>query len=562
MDHILIEHASGEKAHQRETFATANYQRLLIGRDFTAQVRFTDVSHSVSRQHATLLYDPTRPHGLQLQDMGSRNGLFLNGRPTTGTVDLHHGDRLQIGAAGPELIVRFDPEPPPQPKPTTYIELPAATREMSVADAKVLSSTSAEPTPVGRPIGKETVERLITEQHTRTKRSVGTWAAVSGVALALAIGAGVFLAKQAQDEKLLSMADTVRDEAEKAIAKIPAPPPSKDGWQRSIATQYAGSVVYTEVSWRLIHAASKQPVYHEYRVIEVNNEQHTIPVYVLVDRGVLEPKLTTRAGAGKLIGGTHSGTGFVVHKDGFVMTNRHVAAAWMTSMPDILQCPCAIQAGDKQQFVGQVTPELTAAIRNWVPAQSRQGGGGAGSRAFFGENQIFDVTFANSKNRNAGRLVQVSNQHDVALVRIDVPYELKPVPLASAEEADQPSAGQDVIAMGYPGISPKVYSKTDSQDPFNREAQYAVVPGVSVTPGAVSRVIKPSPDGSQISTIGDVYQLTINATGPGNSGGPVFDDSGRVSGIFFAGNDRLSYAVPIKYGLELIQGQGTPVATK
>jgi S1-C subfamily serine protease len=50
--------------------------------------------------------------------------------------------------------------------------------------------------------------------------------------------------------------------------------------------------------------------------------------------------------------------------------------------------------------------------------------------------------------------------------------------------------------------------------------------------------------------------LTINATGGGNSGGPLFDDKGRVIGIFFAGrtmdNTTISFAVPIRYGLELM----------
>ncbi len=559
MDHIIIEHTSGEKAHQRETFATANYQSILIGRDLAAQVRFTDVSQSVSRQHATLEYDPRQPNVLRLKDMGSRNGLFLNGKVTTGTVALSHGDRLQIGTAGPELVVRFDPEPPPQPKATTYIELPAATREMTVSDAHILSDakegagSAQPPQPASRPIGKETVERLLAEQQTKTKRSVGAWLAVAGVVAAVLAGGVLLFAKKDHDAQLASSQAKMKE----AIASMPAPivpPPSKEGWQKAIATKYSASVVYTEVSWKLVHAGSKQPVYHEHRMVEINQQQHAIPMYVVVAKGVLEPVLTTRAGAGRLIGGTHSGTGFVVHKDGFVMTNRHVAAAWMTAMPDILRCPCGIVVGEKVQFLEQVTPELASMIRGWVPAQSLQGGGSASNRAFFGENQILDVTFANSKNRNAGRVVQVSNQHDVALIRIDVPYELTPVPLAGEADADQPTPGQDIVAMGYPGISPKVYVKTDSQDPFNRETQYAMVPGVSVTPGAVSRVIQPSADGSQISTIGDVYQLTINATGPGNSGGPVFDDSGRVSGIFFAGNDRLSYAVPIKYGLELIRG--------
>ena len=59
-----------------------------------------------------------------------------------------------------------------------------------------------------------------------------------------------------------------------------------------------------------------------------------------------------------------------------------------------------------------------------------------------------------------------------------------------------------------------------------------------------------------VSVIGDSYQLQINTTGSGNSGGPVFDDHGRVIGIFYAGlsdgRTAVTFAVPIRYGKELM----------
>jgi S1-C subfamily serine protease len=57
------------------------------------------------------------------------------------------------------------------------------------------------------------------------------------------------------------------------------------------------------------------------------------------------------------------------------------------------------------------------------------------------------------------------------------------------------------------------------------------------------------------STFGDVYQLTVNSTGPGNSGGPIFDDRGRVIGVFTSGTRgdvMITFAVPIRYGIELM----------
>ena len=54
----------------------------------------------------------------------------------------------------------------------------------------------------------------------------------------------------------------------------------------------------------------------------------------------------------------------------------------------------------------------------------------------------------------------------------------------------------------------------------------------------------------------DVYQLSTSATGSGNSGGPVFDSEGRAIGIFTygmntPGDAAVTYAIPIRYGMEL-----------
>jgi S1-C subfamily serine protease len=90
------------------------------------------------------------------------------------------------------------------------------------------------------------------------------------------------------------------------------------------------------------------------------------------------------------------------------------------------------------------------------------------------------------------------------------------------------------------------------------------VPEPTVTDGIVSKLGTETQqkDGTQIgSRHGDAFQLTINATGAGNSGGPVFNSSGKVIGIFSFGlvkrNDltRVSFAIPIKHGLLLLQPQ-------
>ena len=63
---------------------------------------------------------------------------------------------------------------------------------------------------------------------------------------------------------------------------------------------------------------------------------------------------------------------------------------------------------------------------------------------------------------------------------------------------------------------------------------------------------------------GDTYQLTINSTGGGNSGGPMFDAFGNVIGIYFAGKTtdaQISFSIPIRYGMELLK-IGDPTAAR
>jgi len=141
-----------------------------------------------------------------------------------------------------------------------------------------------------------------------------------------------------------------------------------------------------------------------------------------------------------------------------------------------------------------------------------------------------------------------------------VPQPVKKVELF--DSYDQVAAGQAITILGYPVVSPTVSVTTRSQDPFNREAQQRTVPDPTVTAGFIGRVLRGqvAPAGGKdtdyFSEFGDSYQLTANATGGGNSGGPVFDEKGRVIAIYYASRSldaRITFAVPIRYGMELMQ---------
>jgi pSer/pThr/pTyr-binding forkhead associated (FHA) protein len=78
--------------------------RIRIGRGKECEVRPVDTADAaVSRVHAELLVGPTG--ALTLKDAGSTNGTLLNGEPLAEPTPVRLGDRIQLGRAGPVLIV-------------------------------------------------------------------------------------------------------------------------------------------------------------------------------------------------------------------------------------------------------------------------------------------------------------------------------------------------------------------------------------------------------------------------------------------------------------------------
>jgi len=64
-----------------------------IGRNATAEVCLDD--STVSRHHARIVVTPA---GVTLEDLGSRNGTFVNGAQATSPVPLRDGDDVKIGS--------------------------------------------------------------------------------------------------------------------------------------------------------------------------------------------------------------------------------------------------------------------------------------------------------------------------------------------------------------------------------------------------------------------------------------------------------------------------------
>ena len=205
---------------------------------------------------------------------------------------------------------------------------------------------------------------------------------------------------------------------------------------------------------------------------------------------------------------------------------------------------------------------ITAAeVFGWVPAETQVAGGYTQWKGSIkGRNTYMDVIFSGTSLRHpASQPAQASDDHDVAIIKISIPGSLSPVTMFDNYAKVKP--GQPLTVMGYPAVAPRGFVAGRSKDTFKRDVKITTMPTPKVTPGTVESIIQGSSEFSakdiSYSTFGDSYQLTISATGEANSGGPLFDDEGRVVGIYYAGvtdiaGTQISFAVPIKYGLELM----------
>jgi S1-C subfamily serine protease len=574
MERIVLRHLSGSKANQVEEFPLSHFRELTIGRDPSATVRYDpDRDDLVGRQHAKLVRDSANPNEFLITDLGSRNGTFVNKQRIVGTAKVVPGDVVQFGAGGPEFQFDLEPRPASTMRPTrigadtsapTFTPTPmpptrvggSATQPMG-APMSATPATSGPP-PTGAPpsqVGRATVERMIAQTKSESRRNL---VLVVGALLIVIAGVAAFLLLRPKPQP----GTTIINSGDPSIMTA-----------AQIASAYTNSTVYIEFAWKLINLTSGEQAYHYYIANRDENGQPLVPggpgalaCYVVVQSKTgqrIEPALDFEGKQGLPIGGGGTGSGFVVTSDGFILTNRHVGASWRTSyhfppgaergilvaqLPNGRYAPVPGQDGRLQ---------IVDAPADWVPGETLQAGMWRNAQiAVEGRNDLLNVTFAKNELRFPAKLARTSDRHDVAMIKIDVPESLTKCEFNDNYDTIKP--GDPLTVLGYPGIAPPQFGVVFSQDRFNQSYTLRTIPNPTVSTGNIGSIHRGNikPTDPVVSSFGDYYQLTVNSTGGGNSGGPVFDDHGKVIGIFTAGKwepgAAISFAVPIRYGKELM----------
>lgn len=239
------------------------------------------------------------------------------------------------------------------------------------------------------------------------------------------------------------------------------------------------------------------------------------------------------------VSGGFTGTGFIVSKDGYILTNAHVVdtsinaeneALWPMIIDEVdrqLQDVYAQDGLSKEEFQ-EIEDKFFSYI---IDNGSWRGDGtiliGVMKRDY--EASSFSDAVQNGYRVDVKKFGQPFPNvgKDVAVLKIDTDMSLTAMLLGSMEDVN---LGDQVYVLGYPMAADLKYS--------------------DMTPTITSGVVGAFKKTEQ----GDYNVIQIDAVvSPGNSGGPVLDAKGRVVGIATFGSiqsESFNWILPIELGKE------------
>jgi len=256
-------------------------------------------------------------------------------------------------------------------------------------------------------------------------------------------------------------------------------------------------------------------------VVEFTSKQSGLPIQITVDaagKPVVDDKGMVQleeGGAGPHLQIDVFGTGFVVKRDGKIITNHHVVEPWWKDE-------------DLKQLLDHGATANVSSYEVYFPGKTE------GLRA---------------------KLDRISSKADVATLQLESPLPPSSAVLELDDRNEATVTGDPVVLIGYPtgieGIlaragTDKAQEIAGGTDDVNRIMSQL----------ASQHLIRPTTTQGHI---GDVLEDKIvydAATTSGGSGGPLFNRNGKVIGINFAvlrdfGGSNL--AVPAKYAKDLLR---------
>jgi S1-C subfamily serine protease len=255
-------------------------------------------------------------------------------------------------------------------------------------------------------------------------------------------------------------------------------------------------------------------------VVEFLDKQSGRPIQIAVD-GLGKPVVDDQGmvqldsgGPGPHLQIDVFGTGFLVRKDGRIVTNHHVAEPWWNN-------------DELKDLIDRGASAYVISYRAYFPG---------------------------SADGIAAKLDKISSDADVAVLRLESPAPPKASLLELDERHEATISGEPVVLIGYPTGIEGILARAGSDVAQKITDTKSVTRIVSQL--ASEQLIRPTTTQGHI---GDILQDKIvydAATTSGGSGGPLFNRSGKVIGVNFAilkGFGGSNLAVPVRYANELLK---------
>lgn len=454
---------------------------MTVGSDPAAVVMFPPETPGVEPRHAEIRFVE---EGCAFHLRALEGAVFVEGRQVREII-LEHDDLLEFGVNGPKARFRVFAEEGSVCKPVRVM----------LRDARAVGRES------GGMAGAGAMTRdLFTQASWKLK--VGVPLLLLAIAVPVAALAGWFGGRSGDDQevqrRVAAIEAQIREsqERERAVSRSEV-----DALRAELArrTEDLDRMRREDAALRSIYDESRRGVCLVHGIYGfVKNSRW------LTDSG------------GSRLEREYTGSGFLVDADGWIVTNRHVAAPWTDE-------------SDQQALIGVGFEPRFATIR-----------------VLFPDREPIEVDADQTRLR--------ADSLDVALLRVDaesisgVPL----VPLAAAGTAGQ--VGDPVLVVGYPTGVNALLAKADAAI-VGRITRTATDLGSVLDGLAEDRAISP------LITRGSLNDLTPERlvydadTTSGGSGGPVFGRDGTVVGVNFAvvrDFTGSNLGVPIRYVHELI----------
>jgi S1-C subfamily serine protease/DNA-binding response OmpR family regulator len=256
-------------------------------------------------------------------------------------------------------------------------------------------------------------------------------------------------------------------------------------------------------------------------VVEFLDKESGRPIQIAVD-GLGKPQVDEQGNVQLDAGGPGPhlqidvfGTGFLVRRDGRIVTNHHVAEPWWKN-------------DELKELLDRGAAAYVLSYRAYFPGSSEG---------------------------ISAKLDRISSQADVATLKLESSAPPHATLLELDERSNATVTGDPVVLIGYPTGIEGILARAGS-DVAHKIADNTQNVNYIVAQLASQQLIRPTTTQGHI---GDVLQDKIvydAATTSGGSGGPLFNRSGKVIGVNFAvlkGFGGCNLAVPVRYANELLK---------